>query len=129
MKAALETLSHFVQRRRVAILGDMLELGKYTTEAHEEIGKEVIKKVDFLICVGSAARLIAESAIKHGFDKNKVLVFNNSESASKIIKKEISSNDAILIKGSHAMQLEKIVEELKNKKGRFCSDLKIILND
>ena len=113
MKAALETLSHFVQRRRVAILGDMLELGKYTTEAHEEMGKEVIKKVDFLICVGSAARLIAESAIKHGFDKNKVLVFNNSESASKIIKKEISSNDAILIKGSHAMQLEKIVEELK----------------
>ncbi|HPD55267.1 MAG: UDP-N-acetylmuramoyl-tripeptide--D-alanyl-D-alanine ligase [Candidatus Paceibacterota bacterium] len=113
MKAALETLGHFAQRRRVAILGDMLELGKYTTEAHEEIGKEVIKKVDFLICVGSAARLIAESAIKHGFDKNKVLVFNNSESASKIIKKEISSNDAILIKGSHAMQLEKIVEELK----------------
>ncbi|HOD96840.1 MAG TPA: UDP-N-acetylmuramoyl-tripeptide--D-alanyl-D-alanine ligase [Candidatus Paceibacterota bacterium] len=113
MKAALETLGHFTQRRRVAILGDMLELGKYTTEAHEEIGKEVIKKVDFLICVGSAARLIAESAIKHGFDKNKVLVFNNSESASKIIKKEISSNDAILIKGSHAMQLEKIVEELK----------------
>jgi len=47
MKAALETLSHFVQRRRVAILGDMLELGKYTTEAHEEIGKEVIKKLIF----------------------------------------------------------------------------------
>ncbi|HOV88713.1 MAG TPA: UDP-N-acetylmuramoyl-tripeptide--D-alanyl-D-alanine ligase [Candidatus Paceibacterota bacterium] len=113
MKAALETLSSFTQRRKVAVLGDMLELGKYTTEAHEEIGKEAAKKVDFLICVGAAARLIADSAIKHGLDKNKVLIFNNSESASKMIKKAITNNDVILVKGSHAMQLEKIVEELK----------------
>ncbi len=115
VEAGLETLNHFQQRRKVAILGDMLELGKYSDEAHEEIGKEVAKKVDFLICIGEKAKLIAESAIKHNFDKNKILIFNNSDSAKKMIKKEIGNFDVILIKGSHAMQLDKIVEELKRE--------------
>ncbi|HRR95083.1 MAG TPA: UDP-N-acetylmuramoyl-tripeptide--D-alanyl-D-alanine ligase [Candidatus Paceibacterota bacterium] len=112
VQAGLETLNYFSKRRKVAILGDMLELGKYSDEAHQEIGKEVAKKVDFLICVGEKAKLIAESAIKHNFDKNKVLIFNNSESAKKMIKKEIGNFDVVLVKGSRAMQLDKIVEEL-----------------
>ena len=112
VQAGLETLNYFSKRRKVAILGDMLELGKYSDEAHQEIGKEVAKKVDFLICVGEKAKLIAESAIKHNFDKNKVLIFNNSESAKKMIKKEIGNFDVVLVKGSHAMQLDKIVDEL-----------------
>ena len=112
VQAGLETLNYFSKRRKVAILGDMLELGKYSDEAHQEIGKEVAKKVDFLICVGEKAKLIAESAIKHNFDKNKVLIFNNSESARKMIKKEIGNFDVVLVKGSRAMQLDKIVEEL-----------------
>ncbi|NLA08182.1 MAG: UDP-N-acetylmuramoyl-tripeptide--D-alanyl-D-alanine ligase [Parcubacteria group bacterium] len=112
VQAGLETLNYFSKRRKVAILGDMLELGKYSDEAHQEIGKEVAKKVDFLICVGEKAKLIAESAIRHNFDKNKVLIFNNSESAKKMIKKEIGNFDVVLVKGSRAMQLDKIVEEL-----------------
>ena len=83
--------------------------------ASSGIGKEVAKKVDFLICIGEKAKLIAESAIKHNFDKNKILIFNNSDSAKKMIKKEIGNFDVILIKGSHAMQLDKIVEELKRE--------------
>jgi len=115
MREAIVSLGEIKNHRRIAVLGDMLELGKYSDEAHEEIGKEVAKKVDFLICIGEKAKLIAESAIKHNFDKNKILIFNNSDSAKKMIKKEIGNFDVILIKGSHAMQLDKIVEELKRE--------------
>jgi UDP-N-acetylmuramoyl-tripeptide--D-alanyl-D-alanine ligase len=112
MNAALETFKEIPAKRRVAVLGDMLELGDYTIEMHEEIGKKVIGIVDLLICVGTAAKLIAESAIKHGFDKGKVIIFNNSESASKMIRKEIKEGDLILVKGSRAIKLEEVVKEI-----------------
>ncbi|MGB9848168.1 MAG: UDP-N-acetylmuramoyl-tripeptide--D-alanyl-D-alanine ligase [Minisyncoccia bacterium] len=113
MKSAIETIKEIPAKRKVAVLGDMLELGDYTIEAHEKIGKEIVGVVDVLICVGTAAKLIAESAIKYGFDKNKVIIFNTSESARKMIKKEIREGDLILVKASRAIGLDKIVDELK----------------
>lgn len=115
MKSALETFREIPAKRKVAVLGDMLELGDYTIEAHEKIGKEVVGVVDVLVCVGVAAKLIAESAIKHGFDKNNIVIFNTSEAARKMIKKEIKEGDLILIKASRAIKLDEIVEELKSE--------------
>ncbi|MCX8016100.1 MAG: UDP-N-acetylmuramoyl-tripeptide--D-alanyl-D-alanine ligase [Patescibacteria group bacterium] len=115
MKSALETLKEIPAKRKVAILGDMLELGDYTIEAHEKIGKEVVGIADALICVGTAAKLIAESAIKHGFDKNNIVIFNTSEAARKMIRKEIKAGDLILVKASRAIKLDEVVEELKSE--------------
>lgn len=112
MNAAFETLKELLGKRKVAVLGDMLELGDYTTEAHKEIGKKINGIFDLLICVGTAAKFIAESAIKHGFDKNKVIIFNSSEAAKKMIRKEIKEGDLILIKGSRAIKLEEVVKEI-----------------
>lgn len=113
MKSAFETLKEIPAKRKVAVLGDMLELGDYTIEAHEKIGKEIVGIVEVLICVGAAAKLIAESAIKHGFNKNNVVIFNTSEAARKMIKKEIKEGDLILVKASRAIKLDEVVEELK----------------
>lgn len=113
MRAALETLKSLPAKRKVAVLGDMLEIGKYSTEAHQAIGELAGKVVDVLFCIGPRSKFIAEKAIAVGLSANYVKTFEDAEKAKKIIEREIKSGDLILIKGSHAMALEKIVEEIK----------------
>jgi len=70
VKAALEVLNQITAKRKVAILGDMRELGKYEEELHRNVGKEIIRnKIDVLITVGNLAKYIAEEAEKLGFKK------------------------------------------------------------
>lgn len=116
MRSALDTLDNLPAKRKIAVLGDMLEIGKYSTEAHEAIGEVVVKIVDYLFCVGPRAKFIAESARQHGFDHKKIQVFSSSEAAKKMIEREVKSGDLILIKGSRAIQLEKIIEEIRMTK-------------
>jgi len=112
-RAALETLRDLPAKRKVAVLADMLEIGKYSVEAHRAIGELTAKVTDYLFCIGPRAKFIAEAARQEGFELVQIRVFNNSESAKKIIEKEIKAGDLILIKGSRAMQLEKVIEEIK----------------
>ncbi len=116
MRLALDTLSNLPAKRKIAVLGDMLEIGKYSTEAHEAVGEAAVKVVDYLFCVGPRAKFIAESARQHGFDHKKIQVFSSSDGAKKMIEREIKAGDLILIKGSRAIQLEKIIEEIKMTK-------------
>ena len=113
LRLALETLRDLKAKRKVAILGDMLELGKYSLEAHEEMGKLAAKVVDLLITVGPRAKFMAEAAQKAGLAKENILSFLISEEAKKEIELKIKKGDLILVKGSHAVGLEKIVEEIK----------------
>lgn len=113
MRAALETLKSLPAKRKVAVLGDMLEIGKYSTEVHQAIGEIAGKIVDILFCIGPRAKFIAEKAIDVGLNPNCVKTFENSERAKKIVEREIKNGDLILVKGSHAMALEKIIEEIK----------------
>jgi len=99
--------------RKVAVLGDMLGVGKYTEQAHRTIGESASKFLDLLFCVGSRAKFIADEAVKRGFPKEKIFEFNTSEEAGKIIQNEIKEGDLILIKGSKEMEMEKIVKEIK----------------
>ncbi len=114
VKAALEVLSRLqCTGRRIAVLGDMLELGNYSETAHQEVGEWVKEfKVNLLITVGERAKDIARVAEISGLAKECVVSFDQSEEAGKFLQNEICSGDLILVKGSQGMRMEKIVKEI-----------------
>ncbi|MDP3762745.1 MAG: UDP-N-acetylmuramoyl-tripeptide--D-alanyl-D-alanine ligase [bacterium] len=115
-QAALETLAEIPAKRKIAVLGDMLELGKHTITAHREIGEMATeKKIDLLITVGVRAKFFAEGATKAGFNKKQILSFGDSEEAARELEKIIGAGDLILIKGSQGIRMEKIVEALMSE--------------
>ncbi len=113
MHAALDTLKALPGKRKVAVLGDMLEIGKYAIEAHERIGHLAGKSVDVLITVGPRAKFIAESACETGLGRGRIFSFDTAEEARKPVQDLMKKGDLVLVKGSHAMDLHKIVEEIK----------------
>lgn len=113
MKHALETLRMVDARgKKIAILGDMLELGKHTEKVHKEIGKEASQAAHKLITVGMRARFIVEGALNDGMDENNIFQFEDSQKAGKFAESLIEEGDVILIKGSQGMRMEKATEEL-----------------
>ncbi len=113
MGAALETLKNFPGGgRRIAILGDMLELGTYTIDAHREIGKLVAKICELIITVGVRAKFIADGARESAFEPKKLLHFDNPTEAGKALDKLLTLGDIVLVKGSQAGRLERVVEEI-----------------
>lgn len=113
MKVALETLRDLKAKRKIAILGDMLEIGKYSLEAHEEIGRFAAGMVDLLVTVGPRAKFIAAAANKAGLAKENILSFIIAEEAKKEVELKIKKGDLILVKGSRAIGLDKVVDEIK----------------
>ncbi len=110
---ALKTLAGIKDNRRVAILGDMLELGGFTEKAHRVAGKISSESLDILITVGSRAKFIAKQAIKEGMKESTVFSYPEiNEYSIKEIKNTIKKNDVVLVKGSRAIGLEKIIKEL-----------------
>lgn len=111
MKAALEYLGKLQEKRKIAVLGDMLELGDYSQELHEKVGEEVVKnKIDILITVGEEAKKIAKMA--EGKTEN-IIVCNSNEEAIENINKIKQENDCILLKASNAMHFGEILEGIK----------------
>ncbi|MCG2762227.1 MAG: UDP-N-acetylmuramoyl-tripeptide--D-alanyl-D-alanine ligase [Candidatus Atribacteria bacterium] len=114
VKSALETLAEVAQNnRKIAILGDMLELGEKTDFYHREIGKEVAKlSIDALITVGQGGKIIAQSSKEEGMVKERVFSFEKNEKMN-LVKKLLSltkPGDFILLKGSREMKMEDILE-------------------
>jgi UDP-N-acetylmuramoyl-tripeptide--D-alanyl-D-alanine ligase len=113
MFSALETLENLPAKRKVAVLGDMFEIGKYTIEAHENVGTMAGKFLDLLVTVGERAKFIAESARIAGMKKNNIFSFDTASDAKTFVQNLIKTGDLILIKGSHSMNLTEVVEEIK----------------
>jgi UDP-N-acetylmuramoyl-tripeptide--D-alanyl-D-alanine ligase len=115
-KSAVETLFQLEARsgaRRFAALGDMLELGTETENAHRELGFKVAELgVDFLITVGEAAKYIAAAAKEAGLDENKIVSFANSVEAGRFLQEKLKEGDLVLVKGSQGARMEKIVKEV-----------------
>ena len=111
MRVALEALEGLPVGRKVAALGDMLELGEHTMQAHEEVGQLVGKVADILICVGERARLIAAEARKQ-ISTEKVIELDNSVQAGATVQELIQPGDFVLVKGSQGMRMERVVEEI-----------------
>lgn len=112
MHEALDALRDLKAKRKIAVLGDMLEIGKYTLQAHEAIGRLVPKCSDMLIAVGLRAKFIADAAERAGMKKTAVASFMNLAEAGKYLQSKIQRGDLILIKGSQGVRLEKAVKEV-----------------
>jgi UDP-N-acetylmuramoyl-tripeptide--D-alanyl-D-alanine ligase len=113
LEEALKTLTEIkTEGKKIAIIGDMLELGKYSSDAHLKAGRQVAKSADFLITVGIRARGLAEGALENGMADSNVIQFDTSAEAGREVVKYLSSGDIILIKGSQGTRMEKVVEEI-----------------
>ncbi len=123
MLAALEALKEFYHQQRaifpaskeirtIAVLGDMLEIGKYAPDVHEQVGRKAVEAVDLLFTVGERAKFIAEGARAKGMAKNKIFEFYASDEAAKPLQEIIQEGDIILIKASRAIKMERVVKEI-----------------
>ena len=106
MKAAIEYLEKIEGKRKIAVLGDMKELGEYSESLHRKVGEEV-KDIDILITIGELAKCIEETA-----DVREMLHFDNNESALEYLKKIMKKDDIILLKASNSMKFGDIAKEL-----------------
>lgn len=115
MKAGLEYLCSVNAKRRVAILGDMLNLGEYEEELHERIGEKVIKgKVDVLITVGKAAGNIVKRVLELGGITDMIIYeCKTNQEAIEFAKHELKEGDIVLVKASNAMHFDEIVNAIK----------------
>lgn len=110
--AALDVLKDLEAGRKIAVLGDMLEIGKYTIEAHKTLGQKAKDIADVLVTVGLRSKFASDEALALGMEKSKILHFSTSKEAIQTLKDLIEEGDLILVKGSQGMRMERIVEEI-----------------
>ena len=103
MKGAIKYLGT-LNTRKIAILGDMLELGSFSEELHRLVGQELIQnKIDIIFLVGNEVKYIEDECLKHGFNKNNIYLFKNNKDALEKILDLIKEKDTLLIKASYSM--------------------------
>ena len=112
MLAALNLLSE-LDGRKIAVLGDMLELGPYERQGHEMVGMRAAQVAHTLLTLGPRARMIAEAARRAGMRNNRVIEFQAHEPIVDWLKRNLASNDAVLIKGSHGLRMDRITADLE----------------
>ena len=114
MEAALKALA-LNCGRKLAILGDMLELGDHSVKAHREIGKQAAGVVNLIITVGEHAREIADAALVEGMSATQVFACSSNDEAISTALERIRDGDMILVKGSRGMKMETIVDSIDLK--------------
>lgn len=112
--AALNLLGE-LEGRRIAVLGDMLELGQYERQGHTLVGNLAAQVADVLVTVGERAHIIAEAARGAGLDAGAIKEFDDTQTALKFLNTEVSGQDVVLVKGSRGMQMDAIVPELEER--------------
>lgn len=99
--------------RRIAALGDMLELGKLAERAHIDMGRQAAEAgVDMLVVCGTLAHAVEHAAIEAGLSQDQVFVLRSSEEVGRFIQERLKSKDVVLVKGSQGVRMERIVKEL-----------------
>jgi len=107
--------------KKIAVLGDMLELGSFSEEGHKQVGRAAAKSgLDYLVTVGERSRDIARAALEAGMAEDKVSNFPTPEEAGIFVQGKIKQGDAVLIKGSQGMRMEKVVKELMAEPMQAC---------
>lgn len=118
MAAALDLLTSLPARRRIAVLGDMLELGPLTEKAHAKLGEDVARLgVDVLIAVGSQARCVVEAARRAGMPAKAVFACTDSDEAAEAAQHIVRPGDVVLIKASRGLALERVAQRLAAASG------------
>lgn len=108
VKAALEVLSTQKDSRKVAVLGDILEMGGFAKDAHTELGTIAAQKADVLVCVGTNAAYIASGA--EGMSH--IFTFKTTDEAAEAIKSIVMPGDTVLLKASRGMHFEKLFNKI-----------------
>ncbi|MEW6771375.1 MAG: UDP-N-acetylmuramoyl-tripeptide--D-alanyl-D-alanine ligase [Bacillota bacterium] len=113
MRAALSVLRDLAgERRRVAVLGDMLELGARAAEAHREVGEAAADCADYIVAVGPLAAGIAAGATGAGFAADRVMACPDTAAAVAVLRKLLRGDEVVLVKASRGMHLEAVVDAL-----------------
>ncbi len=111
MKVSLEFLANHTGERKIAVLGDMFELGEYSEELHRKVGKEVVKNnIDMLICAGENAKYIIEEAKKSS--KIETYFMHNNEEIVENLSQKLRKGDVVLVKASNGMKFFEICQKL-----------------
>jgi UDP-N-acetylmuramoyl-tripeptide--D-alanyl-D-alanine ligase len=115
MAAALNTLAAMNGHgEKIAVLGDMFELGKMSGREHRELGKRAAKtRIDRLYLLGQQAATVKAGALIGGMEENKVIIGKDHNDVARQLKSHVKKGDWLLIKGSRGMKMEKILGELK----------------
>ena len=109
MKSSIDVLANY-KKRKVAILADMLELGSYSQQLHEEVGNYVAtKEIDVLICIGKEAKYMYQKAKEK---MENVYYFTSNQEVIEQLNQFLKNDDVVLVKGSHSMNLKEIVEKI-----------------
>jgi UDP-N-acetylmuramoyl-tripeptide--D-alanyl-D-alanine ligase len=118
--AALETLALLTPTggRRIAALGDMLELGRASTQEHRKVGVVAAKTCDLLITVGFRARDIAQAALDAGMAEQNILQYEDSTKAGQELQNILHAGDVVLCKGSQSIRMERAVEDIMQEPQR-----------
>ena len=116
MKATLNYLSEFNKNRKIAVLGDMFELGDFSKELHEKVGNEVVKNnIDILICNGENSKYIISKAEEKGMKEENIYYFENREEILELLEKIAKKGDVILFKASNGMKFFELANKMEKK--------------
>jgi UDP-N-acetylmuramoyl-tripeptide--D-alanyl-D-alanine ligase len=113
MMASLNLLSELEGKRKIAVLGDMLELGPYEKQGHEMVGLRAAQVAQVLITLGPRAHMYAEAARRVGMKSSRIIELEESEPIVDWLKKNLTQDDAVLLKGSHGLRMDRIVAALE----------------
>ena len=114
-ESGLKTLGEIKNKnnfRKIAVLGDMLELGKHTEEAHKTVGKIARENADILIVVGPRAKGFKTGAEENGMLEKNIFEFNNSTEAGEFLQTFVKEDDIIFVKGSQGVRMERAVSAI-----------------
>jgi UDP-N-acetylmuramyl pentapeptide synthase len=111
--AALDVLQEIKANRKIAVLGDMLELGAETEKGHRQIGRKLFEiKADRVFFFGPRMKFALEELKKHNFNATNIFYFENHADLGRKLQAEMRAGDLVLVKGSQSMRMERIVEEI-----------------
>lgn len=114
--AALNLLDDLTAPRKIAVLGDMMELGSFEEEGHRKVGCRAAAIVDLLITIGARAKLIAEEARACGLAQSQIVHLDHNQAAIDLLKKSLEPDSMVLIKGSNSQRMNDIVTALAVEK-------------
>lgn len=115
MKAAIEYLQNLPGNRKIAVLGDMFELGEFAEEIHRKVGIEVFThKIDVLVTVGELAKYIADEVKYLGMPKENVVSFDTNEEAINYLNDNLEKDDVVLLKAANGMHFAEIFKGINN---------------
>lgn len=111
--AGLELLSAYPAKRRIVVLGDLVDLGSRTMEVHDRLGTVVREHADVLIAVGTRAGITAEAALKLKMGKKSVMTFSRAEEAGVALQEILKKGDVVLLTGARVMRLDAALDEVR----------------